>query len=156
MKDNLEFFKKEDIDWLADVTENFLENYIDLIPTNFEPVFVHHDYNPGNILAENGKIKGIVDFDYAHASHGQRDLVKAANNFWIREDVDREHLYEGYREVRELDRSFKENEPVYRLETLIDILKGMMEHNVMTLKEAQKYEKNIGNMVQELEAISSD
>lgn len=152
LEGNLEYFREEGIDWLAQVSERFLENYIELVPTGFEPVFVHHDYNPGNILVEGREIKGILDFDYAHSSHGQRDLVKAANNFWIRGDVDRKHIYEGYSEVRELDDSFDQNEPLYRLETLIDILKGYIEHNQITVEEAHEYKSNIKEIEEELKS----
>lgn len=151
LEDNLEFFREENIDWLAEVTERFLDSYIENVPTGFEPVFVHHDYNPGNILVENGEIKGILDFDYAHASHAQRDLVKAANNFWIRGDVDRKNIYEGYREVRKLDEFFKQNEPLYRLETLIDILKAMIEFDQMSIKEVKRYQPDINEVEEELE-----
>jgi len=151
LEDNLEYFREEDIDWLAEVSERFLDDYIELVPTDFDPVFVHHDYNPGNILVEDGEIVGILDFDYAHSSHGQRDLVKAANNFWIRGKIDREHIYEGYQEVRELDESFNQNEPLYRLETLIDILKWFIEHDQIKVEEAQEYESHIGEIEEELE-----
>jgi aminoglycoside phosphotransferase (APT) family kinase protein len=151
LEDNLEYFREEDIDWLVDVSERFLDEYIELIPTDFEAVFVHHDYNPGNILVEDGAIVGVLDFDYAHSSHGQRDLVKAANNFWIRGNVDREHIYEGYREVRKLDESFNQNEPLYRLETLIDILKGFIEHDQITVEEAQEYESYISEIEEKLQ-----
>lgn len=151
LKDNLEYFREEDINWLVEVSERFLDDYLDLVPDDFEPVFVHHDCNPGNILLEDGEIIGILDFDYAHSSHGQRDLVKAANNFWIRGKVDREHIYEGYRKVRELDESFNQNEPLYRLETLIDILKGFIQHDQMTVEEAQGYESHISEIEEELE-----
>ena len=40
-----------------------------------------------------------------------------ASNRKIREKVDRKHIYEGYKEVRELEESFRENELVYSLET---------------------------------------
>jgi fructosamine-3-kinase len=153
LENKLEFFKDEDIDWLTDATQRFLDSYLDLIPTDFEPVFVHHDYNPGNILAKEGEIKGIVDFDYAHASHGQRDLVKAANNFWIRSRVDRKHLYNGYQQIRNLGDDFKQNEPVYRLETFIDILKAMIELDNMSKEEARKYQETVKEMEDRVKSL---
>lgn len=146
LENNLEFFQDEDIDWLADSTQRFLDSYLDLVPTSFEPVFVHHDYNPGNILAKEGEIEGIVDFDYAHSSHAQRDLVKAANNFWIRSRVDQKHLYNGYKQVRTLEKDFEQNETVYRLETFIDILKAMIELDNMSKEEAEEYQGTVKEM----------
>ncbi|MFB6159501.1 MAG: hypothetical protein ABEJ95_07670 [Candidatus Nanohalobium sp.] len=52
---------------------------------------------------------------------------------------------------RELDQSFNQNEPLYRLETLIDILKGFIEHDQITVEEAQEYESHISEIEEELE-----
>lgn len=153
LEDKLEFFQNEDIEWLAKVTQRFLDYYLDLIPADFEPVFVHHDYNPGNILTTDGEIEGIVDFDYAHASHGQRDLVKAANNFWIRGRIDRKHLYNGYKQIRSLGDDFEQNEPVYRLETFIDILKAMIELNNTSEEEAKEYQETVKEMEQKVDKL---
>lgn len=152
LEDNLDYFTEEGIDWLAEVSERLLDDYLNLVPTNFDPVFVHHDYNPGNILLD-GEIVGVLDFDYAHSSHGQRDLVKSANNFWIKGDVTREQIYRGYQEVGETGESFKENEPLYRLETLIDILRGYIEHNQITAEEAQKYSPHLSKAESDLQAV---
>lgn len=156
LESNLEYFKEENIEWLIEISERFLNEYLDLVPTDFKPVFVHHDYNPGNILAKDGEIKGILDFDYAHSSHGQRDLVKAANNFWIRGEVNRKHIYEAYREVRELDETFWKNEPLYRLETLIDILKSFIEHDQITVEKAKDYKSDLKDVEKEINSTQKD
>ncbi len=152
LEDNLGYFTEEGIDWLAEVSERFLDDYLGLVPTDLKPVFVHHDYNPGNILVD-GEIVGVLDFDYAHSSHGQRDLFKSANNFWIRGDVAREQIYKGYREVREPEESFEENEPLYRLETLIDILRSYIQHDQITAEEAQKYSPHLSKAESDLRAV---
>jgi aminoglycoside phosphotransferase (APT) family kinase protein len=151
LEDNLAYFREQDIDWLAEASDRFLDHYIDLIPTDFTPVFVHHDYNPGNVLTENRRVTGILDFDYAHSSHGQRDLVKAANNFWIRGEVDRKHMYEGYAKVREINESFTKNEPLYRLETLIDILKNFVEHDQISAEETKEHRQSFEEIESTLE-----
>jgi len=119
MIERLEFFEELDIEELAEVTEKFLQNHVEKVPKEFNPVFVHHDFNPGNILSEDEEITAILDFDYSHSSHAQRDLAKASNKFWLR-GGDRETLYRGYRKLREIDDSFEQHKLIYQLESLID------------------------------------
>ncbi|EEP76340.1 predicted protein [Uncinocarpus reesii 1704] len=64
-------------------------------------VFTHGDLNPRNILAENGKITGIVDWEnagwfpeyweYTKAHYSVRSLIR-----WLADVVDR--VFEGYRD----------------------------------------------------------
>jgi aminoglycoside phosphotransferase (APT) family kinase protein len=63
-------------------------------------VFTHGDLNPRNILAENGKITGIVDWEnagwfpeyweYTKAHYSVRSVIR-----WLADVVDR--VFEGYR-----------------------------------------------------------
>lgn len=64
-------------------------------------VFTHGDLNPRNILAENGKITGIVDWEnagwfpeyweYTKAHYSVRSVIR-----WLADVVDR--VFEGYRD----------------------------------------------------------
>ena len=145
MKDRLEFCRENDIDWLAEITERFLDNHVHKVPESFEPVFVHHDFNPGNTLTKDGKITGVLDFDYAHSSHAQRDLAKAANKFWLR-GGEREELYKGYEKIRELD-DFGENKNIYLLESLIDEIVSMIEYEHVTPEDCEKYEEELMKLI---------
>ena len=151
LEEKLEFFKSEDVDWLARVTERFLNEYLENAPDDFDPVFVHHDYNPGNILVEDGEIVGVLDFDYSHSSHAQRDLVKAMNKFWVKTSASKDDFLEGYREVRDLGAGFEQNRALYELETLIDELKARLEFVIDTKDELREYTGE----VERLESILS-
>ena len=143
LKEKLEFFKSEDVDWLARVTDRFLNEYLENAPDDFDPVFVHHDYNPGNILVEDGEIVGVLDFDYSHSSHAQRDLVKAMNKFWVKTSASKDDFLEGYREVRDVGAGFEQNRGFYELETLIDELKARLEFSIDTKDELREYKGEV-------------
>jgi Ser/Thr protein kinase RdoA (MazF antagonist) len=150
MIERLEFCRNKDMSWLAEITERFLEEHVEKIPKNFEPVFVHHDFNPGNTLVEDGCITGILDFDYAHSSHSHRDLAKAANKFWLRGGK-REKLYKGYEQERELE-DFEKYENLYLLESLIDEIASMIEHNHMKRDECRKYQQELLRLEQKIKS----
>jgi Ser/Thr protein kinase RdoA (MazF antagonist) len=148
MQERLEFCREYDMMWLAEIIEKFLQRHADKLPEDFKPVFVHHDFNPGNTLVENGEITGILDLDYAHSSHSHRDLAKAANKFWLR-GGDRGTLYKGYEKERELE-NFEDNRDLYLLESLVDELVSMIEHEHMTPDECEKYEEELLRLEQKI------
>jgi aminoglycoside phosphotransferase (APT) family kinase protein len=142
-----EFFKEQEIEWLTDACDTVLEN-LHVVPDDFTPVLVHHDFNPGNIMVHEGDITAVLDFDYAHASHDVRDLAKAANKFHIR-GGNREDLYRGYRNVRAPDK-FDETIDFYLLETLLDEIGGMMDLDHIDREEAEEYRDEIRRLSKNL------
>jgi aminoglycoside phosphotransferase (APT) family kinase protein len=128
------------------------------LPDEFAPVFCHNDFTPDNVLFENEEVVGILDFDRAHASHAQRDLVKAANGFWMHDpgaewDV-QTTFYEGYREVGELDGSFASNEPLYRVETLAWTVAGLLELDELSAYEKEFYTEKLLAAIDRIEDVS--
>ena len=125
------------------------------LPEDFEPVLCHNDYSPDNVLFRDGEVTGILDFDRAYASHNQRDLVKAANCFWMHDPCSdwsvRTKLYEGYREVNELESSFERNEQLYRVETLAGIVAGLLEMGELSEYEAEFYSERILEAIERVE-----
>ena len=48
------------------------------IPTAHDPVFCHGDWTTGNLLATDGHITGVVDWEAAHVGDPVRELSRAA------------------------------------------------------------------------------
>lgn len=117
------------------------------LPGTFEPVLCHGDFTPDNVLFEGDAVSGVVDFDFARAGHAHRDLALAANGFWMHDpcadwDV-RRTLYDGYREVRSLDGSFERTEPLYRVETLADVVASLLEMGELSAGEREFYAERL-------------
>lgn len=124
IKKDTEVLKDSGIEDIADDIKKFFEKHGDKLPKDFNPVLCHNDYSPDNILAQEGKITGIIDFDFTIAGDTRRDLVKTANSFWMEGFDTRNEIYEGYRKERNLE-DFQEVEPIYRLETLLRIIASL-------------------------------
>lgn len=125
------------------------------LPNSIEPGLCHDDYSPDNVLFVDGRVTGILDFDRAYSGHHQRDLVKAANNFWLHDpgsdwDV-RGELYRGYRQVTELDSSFERREPLYRMETLLCIVADMLGLGILSNDEKEFYDERIIDTINRFE-----
>jgi Ser/Thr protein kinase RdoA (MazF antagonist) len=147
----LEIFREEGLTELADEIEEYIKNNQDIYPEKFTPVICHDDFSPDNTIYKNGEITGIIDFDYAYSGLPARDLVKAANCYWMHDpgrEWPREKFYEGYSEERPLPANFEEKEEFFRIETLVYLISGMIELGELNQDEINFYkgklEKNLG------------
>jgi Ser/Thr protein kinase RdoA (MazF antagonist) len=135
--------------------ERLFDRRGDDLPEQFQPVLCHDDFSPDNVLFAGSEITGIVDFDRARASHAQRDLVHAANAFWMHDPcVDwgvRTTFYEGYRDVRDPRDSFEGIEPLYRVETLARTVAGMVALDECSDYERDFYDERIREAIERLD-----
>lgn len=154
-QDSIQTFEEEGWNGLVEKSRRFYDAYAEELPEDIEPVFCQDDFSTQNIMVDEGEITGIIDFDMAHSGHNQRDLVKAANSFWMidpgPESELREKLYEGYRQERELEASFNTNEPIYRVETLSGLVSGLIRMNHFSEYEKEFYRENLLRIIQEAE-----
>lgn len=154
-RESIETFEDQGWDELTEKSRDFLETHGEELPEDIEPVFCQDDFSTQNIMVEDGEITGIIDFDMAHAGHNQRDLVKAANGFWMidpGEDTEiRENLYKGYRKEKGLKEDFNRNESIYRVETLSGLVAGLMRMNHFNDFEKNFYRKHLIRIIEEAE-----
>jgi aminoglycoside phosphotransferase (APT) family kinase protein len=92
------------------------------LATNPEPVCLHFDYAPGNLLARDGELVGVVDWGFAVAGHAEYDLFEFEKNFLLAtvddpetRDALRPHVTAGYRDVRGLDAGWERRRAFYRV-----------------------------------------
>lgn len=67
----------------------------DHLPARAEPVLVHGDYRLGNILAEDGALTGVLDWELAHRGDRHEDLAFACMTVWRFARIDRPALALG-------------------------------------------------------------
>ena len=142
------------LDAAAAAAERVTDRLGDL-PEPTAPVLCHDDFSPDNLLFEGDAVTGVLDFDMAKADHRHRDLVKAATAFWMhdpRADPDvRQAVYRGYR-AGEPGASFEATEPLYRVETLVEIVAGMLDRDALSAREREFYDERIRAAVERAEA----
>lgn len=81
MERQFDEFQYEPYKELIPVAQETLQDNLNLINGDFQPVLVHQDYDPRNILVKRDKITGIVDWERAIAGHKEYDLFKAEKRF---------------------------------------------------------------------------
>lgn len=118
-------------DWLVELGGS---RFSDLAPTfervltpesflsrEVEPVCLHFDYAPGNLLARADELVGVVDWGFAVAGHAEYDLFEFEKNFLLAElddparDELRPHVHAGYRDVRDVEPGWEHRRAFYRV-----------------------------------------
>jgi aminoglycoside phosphotransferase (APT) family kinase protein len=128
--------------FLADLVEGWVvelgeSRFADLVPTfervltpesflsrGVEPVCLHFDYAPGNLLSRGDEpaLVGVVDWGFAVAGHAEYDLFEFEKNFLLAEVDDpavrdelRPHVHAGYRDVRDVEPGWERRRAFYRV-----------------------------------------
>jgi Ser/Thr protein kinase RdoA (MazF antagonist) len=131
---------------VAEDVEEFLKSNEDIFPENFTATVSHRDFSPDNIIYQGGELNGVIDFDFMIAGLDVRDLVKAANSFWMHDPDSwnvRDHFYKGYKEERMLPQNFEEYEKFFRIETLARLVASTIELGEMTEDEKEFYKQKL-------------
>lgn len=97
-----------------------IDEYIHLVDEDFQPVLVHQDCLPQNVMVEGKEVTGIVDWERAASGHKEYDFFKTERGFirtafeseQVKERL-RKHLYKGYRKTNSLKDGWKERRHFY-------------------------------------------
>jgi len=144
--EDTEALREAGLENLADEIQQFFQEHGSKIPDNFQPRICHNDYSPDNIIYKNGKINAVLDWDLAYSGCAQRDLIKAANAFWMHDPCSnqniRKQFYDSYQQQRPLQ-NFEKNEPILRIETLTRLITGLEEIRGLEEQEIEVYSEKI-------------
>lgn len=80
------------------VFEQFYQN----LPEPDGPRVVHLDYRPGNILVNNSKIAGLIDFESARGGSADLDFTKPKIYVWDKYPKTKEEFIKAYESIRPL------------------------------------------------------
>lgn len=78
------------------------ENMKQQLPSPDGPSFVHMDFRPANIIIDNDKVSGIIDFESVRFGSTEVDFTKLYRDFLSYDDVFLNAYKEGYNSIRQL------------------------------------------------------
>lgn len=79
---------------------NYYEQNIDCLLTVDGPCIIHRDFRPGNILAYNGELSGIIDWASGRAGFAEDDLCPLEIGEWGFDPAIKQAFLNGYASVR--------------------------------------------------------
>lgn len=85
---------------LLEQCRRFYDTHIDLLASVDGPCMVHRDFRPANIIADKGKLQGIVDWAGARSSFPQEDFCPLEQGEWPSFPARKRSFLAGYSSIR--------------------------------------------------------
>lgn len=81
---------------------NHFERAFSVLPQPDGPCILHMDFRPGNILINENKVVGVIDFESARGGSSEIDFTKINRYVWEVNPRSRVRYTEGYSTIRPL------------------------------------------------------
>lgn len=85
---------------LIEGCRRYYEKHISLLESVDGPCIVHRDFRPGNLMVDNGKLQGIIDWTGARASFAEEDFCSVEHGEWTNDPNVKNALLAGYERIR--------------------------------------------------------
>ncbi len=78
----------------------FYEDHISLLLSVDGPCIIHRDFRPGNIIIQNNRLQGIIDWASARASFSEEDFCSMEFGGWLNDSSIKHAFLQGYSTIR--------------------------------------------------------
>jgi Ser/Thr protein kinase RdoA (MazF antagonist) len=78
----------------------FYDDHISLLLSADGSCIIHRDFRPGNLIVQNNKLQGIIDWASARASFSEEDFCSMEFGGWLSESSIKQSFLQGYTTVR--------------------------------------------------------
>lgn len=120
----------------------FFNTNLPLISRVDGPCVAHRDFRPGNILVQDGKLKGIIDWAGARASFAEEDLFSIEHGEWSMNLNCKKAFLEGYASVRKVP-DYQSLIPFLRLNKAIATIGFTVKQKTWDNSHSQLYQYNL-------------
>lgn len=120
----------------------YFNTYIDLLSVADGPCIVHRDFRPGNLIINNGKVQGIIDWAAARSSFAQEDFCSLGHNNWLTKESHKQLFLKGYASIRPIPEYISMLMPLLRLSKAIAVIGFTVKRGTWQTTDAQLYRFN--------------
>ena len=78
----------------------YYNQHLNLLKEVDGPCIVHRDFRPGNLIIENGKLQGVIDWAGARLSFAEEDFCALEHGEWPSHSEGKDAFLEGYASIR--------------------------------------------------------
>jgi len=121
---------------------HFVDEHIHLLQDVDGPCIVHRDYRPGNIIASDGKIQAVIDFENTMGSFAEEDFLQMDLLVWGKYPSTRISFLQGYETIRPLP-VLEELLPLLRLLKSLGAIGFTYERGTWKSKHKHVYLENL-------------
>ncbi|MBI4440119.1 aminoglycoside phosphotransferase family protein [Candidatus Woesearchaeota archaeon] len=108
------------------------------------PCLLHKDYHLQNIFIKNGKVSGVIDFEWALGGHNELDISKSMLFMFEKDKKPGREFIKGYLSCGNISREFEKRDRIYRFVNVIGNLSlGFQMKNKKSITENKARLKKI-------------
>lgn len=105
------------------------------------PCFIHRDFRPGNIIIENKRLCGIIDWSSARAGFAEDDFCSIEHGEWKDFNHCKSFFLEGYSSIRNIP-NYHQVMPLLRLSRAIAVIGFTIKRNTWNTTNRKLYQLN--------------
>jgi Ser/Thr protein kinase RdoA (MazF antagonist) len=124
---------------LLKICRRYFDKDIDLLLSADGPCVIHRDFRPGNLIASNGKVQGIIDWSSGRGGFAQDDFCPLEFGEWPADC--KSFFMEGYASIRNVP-DYKPMMPILRLNRAIAVVGFTVKRGTWESKNSNLYQLN--------------
>lgn len=118
----------------------YFNTHLKLLESVDGPCVVHRDFRPGNIMVNQGRLSGLIDWAGARASFAEEDFCSLLHKPWLNDYFP--HFLKGYETIRKLP-DYALLIPFLRLNKAIATIGFTIKKGTWDKKDRRLYQYNI-------------
>lgn len=126
---------------LLERCRKYYDKHVDLLIAADGPCVVHRDFRPGNIIAHNGKLEGIIDWSSARGGFAEEDFCPLEFGEWFTNSSYKNSFLAGYGNIRKIPH-YQVMMPLLRLSRAIATIGFTVKRGSWKDKGARIYQSN--------------
>ncbi len=126
---------------LLEQCRQYYDANIKLLDTVDGPCITHRDFRPGNIMVNNGKLEGIIDWASARAGFAEDDFCPWELGEWTTNTGNKEAFLKGYASIRPVP-NYEAIMPFLRLNRAIAVIGFTVKRGTWNNSSAKLYNVN--------------
>lgn len=118
----------------------YYQSHLNLLHSVDGPCMVHRDFRPGNLIVDDGKLQGIIDWASARASFAEEDFCSLEHTNWLADK--KQTFLSGYATIRPIP-NFEHLIPFLRLSKAIATIGFTVKQGTWKNVHAKIYQFNL-------------
>lgn len=121
--------------------KKILEENINKLDSSDGPRLIHRDYRPANIITNNGKVQGIIDWSSARSSFAEEDFCPLEHGEWELKETYKKKFFDGYSSIRKVP-NYKKVMPLLRLHRALAVVGFTVKRGTWRTIHSKPYRRN--------------
>lgn len=80
--------------------QHYFTKHVNLLSSVDGPCIIHRDFRPGNLLVDEGKLQGVIDWASGRASFAEEDFCSLEHGEWLKPSSCKKAFLAGYADIR--------------------------------------------------------